>query len=29
MYVPEADRVTIDLGRLDEIERLPEPPRPG
>jgi len=29
MYVSDTDRVTIDLGRLDEIEALPAPPRPG
>jgi inward rectifier potassium channel len=26
MYLPEAERVTIDLGRLDEIEAVPAPP---
>jgi inward rectifier potassium channel len=25
MYLPEADRVTIDLGRLDDVEALPPP----
>ena len=25
MYLPEADRVTIDLGRLDDVEAVPPP----